>query len=156
MTLYLVRHAQAGSRSSWSGSDDKLRPLTLEGRHQTAELVGVLENMPIDRVLTSPYKRCVETAAPIAARFGVRLEVHEALAEGPFIEALSMARGLIDENVLFCSHGDIIPGLLDSFATADQLDLGSHPRCQKASVWICEPDAEHERFCRATYLPPPR
>jgi broad specificity phosphatase PhoE len=156
MTLYLVRHAQAGSRSTWTGENDELRPLTSEGRHQTANLVGMLELMPISRVFTSPYKRCIETAAPIAARFGCPLEIHHALAEGPFLEALSLARELIDEDVLFCSHGDIIPGLLDTFANVDDLDLGRQPRCQKASVWICEPDTDRQRFATATYLAPPR
>jgi phosphohistidine phosphatase SixA len=156
VTLYLVRHAQAGSRATWDGEDDQLRPLTGEGRHQTADLVGLLADMQISRVITSPYKRCIETAAPIAARLGVPVEVHQALAEGPCDDALALARDVISEDALFCSHGDIIPGMLDAFARDDQVDLGNNPRCQKGSVWVCEPAADLKRFAAATYLSPPR
>jgi broad specificity phosphatase PhoE len=156
MTLYLVRHAQAGSRSTWVGNDDRDRPLTSEGRHQVADLVGTIAEFPVTTVYTSPFLRCVETAAPIAARLGLTMVVTEALAEGPVVNALSLARKVADQHAVFVSHGDIIPGLLDSFARSDGLDLGSNPRCQKCSVWIVEPNSETCRYTSAAYLPPPR
>ncbi len=153
MTLYLLRHAQAGSRATWDGTDDTRRPLTSQGRRQAADLVGLLVDLPIDRVLSSPYLRCVETVAPLTARLGMPLEITEALAEGPEDDALALVRSLGSANVLMCSHGDIIPALLDTFRRVDRLDLGTDPRCQKGSVWMLEPGPV---FDKAVYLPPPK
>jgi broad specificity phosphatase PhoE len=155
MTLYLLRHAQAGTRHDWKG-EDRTRPLTAAGRYQAADLVGMLAEMGIDHIHTSPYRRCVETAAPLAARLGISLHITEALAEGPHDKALLMARGLADENTLFCSHGDIIPALLDTFAFSDGLDLGPHPKCQKGSVWVIEPSVDRKSMVRAQYIAPAR
>lgn len=153
MTLYLVRHAQAGSRSTWDGTDDTQRPLTAHGRHQAADLVDALAEVRIERVLSSPYLRCVETLAPLAARLGLPISITAALAEGPHDEALALARSVGSGNVVMCSHGDIIPGLLDTFRRHDGLDLGAEPRCQKASVWILDPGGT---FNQAAYLAPPK
>jgi 8-oxo-(d)GTP phosphatase len=136
MTLYLVRHAQAGSRSDWRG-DDRTRPLTSSGRHQAADLVGTFAEMGIEKIMTSPF-----------------VLVTEALAEGPHEQALQLARNLADEDVMFCSHGDIIPALLDTFAYLDGLDLGRTPKCQKGSVWALEPAADFASFVRAQYIAP--
>ena len=81
MTLYLVRHAKAGSRSSWDG-DDRLRPLTKMGRREAEGIADLLRDAPLERVLSSPYVRCTETVAPLAARRGLEVEEHDALAEG--------------------------------------------------------------------------
>ncbi len=155
MTLFLLRHAQAGSRSDWPG-DDRTRPLTSVGRHQSADLVGMLAEMGLAKVFSSPYTRCVETAAPLAARLGVSVIITEALAEGPHYGALALVRSLGHENALLCSHGDIIPALLDTFAFVDGVDLGPNPRCQKGSLWVLEPDAEAQTISRVQYIPPSR
>ena len=156
MTLYLVRHAQAGSRSSWSGTDDLLRPLTALGRYQAADIVGVLSEMGITEIRTSPYRRCIETVAPLAAALGLDLIVDERLTEGPATGAIALARSLAETSTVFCSHGDIIPAILDHLQLNDALDLGVDPRCQKGSTWICEPNRSWAgHFAEATYLAPP-
>lgn len=161
MTLYLLRHAQAGSRATWNGTDDTLRPLTAQGRRQSADLVDTLAEVGIERLLTSPYLRCVETLAPLAACIGVPVEITQALAEGPHDDALALVRSLGSLNVVMCSHGDIIPALLDTFRRVDSLDLGADPRCQKGSLWILEPGVPNglERwptFESAAYVGPPK
>ena len=160
MTLFLVRHAQAGSRSSWSGThlgiDDILRPLTPQGRYQSADLVGLLEEMGITEIRSSPYKRCLETVAPLAAALGLEVIVDERLAEGPADGAIALARALAETSTVFCSHGDVLPAILDHLRLNDALDLGADPRCQKGSTWICEPNrAWAGHFSEATYLAPP-
>ncbi len=156
MTVYLLRHANAGSRSKWSG-DDRLRPLNSDGRHQAADLVEVLGELGITRVISSPYRRCVQTVAPLAAALGLELEIHEALAEGPGGPAIDLARSLANEAAVLCSHGDIIPAILDALVVDDALSLGPDAKCQKASTWILEPNALRPGgFASASYVPPPR
>jgi phosphohistidine phosphatase SixA len=156
MTLFLVRHAQAGTRAGWSGTDDVLRPLTSQGRHQSADLVDLLGEMGITEIRTSPYKRCIETVAPLGAALGIDLIIDERLAEGPADGAIALARALAETSTAFCSHGDILPAILDHLRLNDALDLGPDPRCQKGSTWIVEPNKSWAgHFAEATYLAPP-
>ena len=87
MTIYLVRHAKAGDRSQWQ-LDDWLRPLSRAGRSQARALLDVLHDARFDRVLSSPYLRCVETVAPIAAARRLAIEPDDALAEGGDLDSV--------------------------------------------------------------------
>ena len=51
MTLYLVRHGDAGSRSAWDGND-RDRPLNGRGRTQADRLRDRYRKRPIERVLS--------------------------------------------------------------------------------------------------------
>ncbi|NUR76504.1 MAG: NUDIX hydrolase, partial [Thermoleophilia bacterium] len=73
MTL-LVRHASAGNRDEWTG-DDADRPLDERGRAQALGLVERLTPFRIERILTSPARRCVETVEPLARARGLDAEL---------------------------------------------------------------------------------
>ena len=157
MALFLVRHAQAGSRSDYGAAyDDRLRPLTSEGRHQAAALVDVLGEMGVKSLYSSPFRRCVQTAVPLASHLGIHVNETEDLAEGPAVGALRLARSLANDHAVFCSHGDIIPSILETLVAVDGISLGSSPKCQKASIWLLETNGSSDVFVRATYVPPPR
>ncbi len=156
MVLFLVRHAQAGSRAEANLPDDTIRPLTAEGRHQAAALVGVLTDLGARTVYSSTFRRCIETAAPLAAHLGVPMTVTEDLAEGPADAAIKLVRARSEDSAALVSHGDIIPAVLEHLAQIDGLDLGSAPKCQKGSVWMLETDGRTGRFVKATYVPAQR
>ncbi len=159
MPLLLVRHAQAGSRTGFAG-DDMLRPLTGRGRHQAADIAGLLLDLIGTRPVvlrSSPYRRCIETVAPYAAATGLQLHVEPWLAEGPTEEARDRVRAISpsmrDRAEVWCSHGDIIPAVIEMLAAEDHLDLGVEPRVQKASIWVLDVDPD-DRYAAATYLGP--
>jgi 8-oxo-dGTP diphosphatase len=112
MPLLLVRHAAAGKRSAWT-RDDRLRPLDERGRSQAEGLVHTLARWKVERVLTSPYVRCVQTVEPLAERLGLPIEERGELAEGAGRDA---AMALVDEvdgtSAVLCTHGDIVLELL--------------------------------------------
>lgn len=151
MPVLLVRHANAGSRKDWE-ADDRLRPLSAKGARQARDLVAALEPFAPQRILSSPYSRCVETVAPLAERLSLRVEPLEELAEGNAPAALALVRALADEKVAICTHGDIIPEILVALADEDRVDLGPRPRQAKGSAWVLE--ASDGRFSRARYLAP--
>jgi hypothetical protein len=104
----------------------------------------------------APDPTSIETVAPLAAALGLEIIVDERLAEGPAHGAIALARALAETSTVFCSHGDILPAILDHLRLNDALDLGPDPRCQKGSTWICEPNKSWAgHFAEATYLPPP-
>jgi len=159
VTLLLVRHAEAESRSGWDGPD-VLRPLSHKGRRQAGGLVHVLgDRFVLGRLVASPSLRCIETLSPTAAALCLDLEVAEALAEAsdpePAVELARSGATLPSSAgaLVLCSHGDVIPAILDLLKAADGVDLGPQPRCQKGSAWVLE--GKRGRFTTATYIPPP-
>lgn len=54
------------------------------GRHQAQAIAKFLEDAPIDAVVSSPRKRALDTAAPLAKALGVEPDVREGLAEMHF------------------------------------------------------------------------
>jgi 8-oxo-dGTP diphosphatase len=151
-TLYLVRHAAAGSRHQWEG-DDRLRPLTAKGARQAAALAEQLGSEPIDQVLTSPYVRCRQTVEPLAVRLGLEVLDHPALAEGSTREEQRhLVSSLAGSNAVLCSHGDVIPELLEWLASRGA-PLPPLADCKKGSVWVVE--LEGGRPVAARYTPPP-
>lgn len=125
--ILLIRHGRAGKRSAWAG-DDRLRPLNAKGRRQAAALPKLLAGFGIERILSSPYRRCVETVEPLAAALRLEIEQRAELAEGA--DAADVAR-LLNEaggtTVALCTHGDVIAEV-----------IGAGRRAEKGSVWVIE------------------
>lgn len=151
VSLLLIRHANAGSRRDWAG-DDSLRPLSTKGRRQAKALIDQLEPWAPSRVLSSSYRRCVETVKPLAADLGLKVEAVDELAEGAGRSAVELVRSLHDGHVALCTHGDVITEILVALADEDRLDLGPAPRQAKGSTWVL--GAKKGRFVTATYVPP--
>ncbi len=152
MALYLVRHAKAGSRRDWDGPDEA-RPLSRKGRRQAEGLVHVLADRPVQRVLSSPYVRCVQTVEPLAEKLGVPVEEADALAEGAAPgDAVDLLRALASSTAVLCTHGDLIPPVLDTLAATEGLLLPPGYPFAKGSTW--ELDVVGDRWLSARYLPP--
>ncbi|MFH0910192.1 MAG: phosphohistidine phosphatase SixA [Planctomycetota bacterium] len=87
MDLYLVRHGAAMDRADPACPKDSERPLTADGAlktRQVAEGLRVLGLQP-DRLLSSPYRRALETARIMARALGFpeeEIEESEALLPG--------------------------------------------------------------------------
>jgi 8-oxo-dGTP diphosphatase len=150
--LYLVRHADAGDRSGWPGTD-RDRPLSQKGERQSAGLADALADAGVTRLLASPFVRCVQTLEPLAARLGLTVDADPRLAEGAGAAlALEAAAECRDAPAALCSHGDVIPDVLEALLR-DGLKVKDDLRWQKASTWVLTWDGD--RLTRGTYLPPP-
>lgn len=75
--IYFVRHAQP--EHDWE--DDRTRPLTGEGRRDSAIVFEFLKDKHIDAFYSSPYKRSVDTIADSADFFGKDIITDEDLRE---------------------------------------------------------------------------
>ena len=154
--LYVVRHAKAGSRSDFDG-DDIDRPLTNSGRKQAAALAERLASVSPTVIVSSPYRRCVETVEPLAVAVDSVVQVDDRLAEfadenvRPDASLFDLLYSLPDRAVV-CSHGDVIPAVIESLAGAGMRINGS-AEWGKGSVWVLQRDAN--RFVSALAWPPP-
>ncbi|MGH9279994.1 MAG: SixA phosphatase family protein [Acidimicrobiales bacterium] len=154
MTLYLVRHGDAGDRDEWAGPDH-LRPLDEIGWKQAEQLPDLLADKGMQRVISSPYTRCVQTVEPLAEQLGLRVEESDALAEGAGADdTVALVRSLAGITTVLCTHGDNIPRLLERLEQLDGLPLPDDYPYDKGSTWVLEADGSG-RFVRAEHVPPP-
>ncbi|MFJ7936331.1 histidine phosphatase family protein [Sporosarcina sp. NPDC096371] len=72
--IYVIRHCEAEGQSSES-------PLTARGYRQASELATFFENVNVERIISSPYKRAVQTIQPLAERLNVEIEMNSQLEE---------------------------------------------------------------------------
>lgn len=151
VTIYLIRHAHAGSRAGWNG-DDLDRPLSERGAQQAAGLVAELGDAPIGRIWSSPYRRCIQTVEPLGARLGLEVRTAGVLAEGsPIDDVLTFVADRAKHHPALCTHGDLVPKVIRHLLAAGmQADQG--PVAQKGSVWVL--DVEDGRVARGRYVPP--
>jgi 8-oxo-dGTP diphosphatase len=150
--LYVVRHADAGHRGA-GDEPDANRELTERGRRQAEGLGHLLADHGISRLLASPYRRCVQTLEPLGERLGVAVEADDRLGEGTGARgALAAAGEVRDASAVLCSHGDVIPDLLDHLQ-AHGTRLRDELRWPKASTWVFTWDGDD--LATGSYLPPP-
>ena len=109
MSVLLLRHARAGERAAWTG-DDTLRPLDDRGLRQALALRDLAQRA-IGRIVSSPYRRCVETVEPLAEALGIPIELDDRLAEGASTQLALALLGELDGG-LACTHGDVIEAVL--------------------------------------------
>jgi phosphohistidine phosphatase SixA len=122
--MLLVRHASAGSSAEWAG-DDYDRPLDDKGVEQARELVERLASFRIERILSSPAKRCVDTVEPLARSRNLEVEVLGELdQERMFTEGIALVRDRAHEDIVVCGHGGLEGALRDP------------PKWKKAAVLV--------------------
>ena len=110
-TVFLVRHAKAAPRDGWTGSD-RDRPLVDKGRRQAERLARALGPEGPVLVAASPWLRCRQTATPLAAAVGCRVELDDRLGyDAPDLAGWvdAMAGDHPGQAVVGVSHGDLIP-----------------------------------------------
>lgn len=79
-TLILVRHGKAESRKSWQGSE-ATRPITPLGSAASYALGRELACYAPNRIVSSPWKRCMETVATFAHDSSLYIEQIAELTE---------------------------------------------------------------------------
>ena len=115
-------------------------------------LVGLWRDRPLTRVLSSPYVRCTQTVEPLASAVGLEVEEIDALAEGHAQQAQHLVQSLVATDAALCTHGDIIPAVLQHLEAAG-VRIVSQWQWSKSSTWVLH--ADNGEFSHATYVPKP-
>jgi len=136
-----MRHARAGTRLLAPDLDDA-RKLDGAGRRQAARLPGHLADFSLERVVSSPLVRCVDTVAPLARALGLEVEIREELEPSATKrDALRLLRELSPSS-LACTHREVFETLFDG-----------EIECEKSALWIVERQGAH--VTPVAYLPAP-
>jgi phosphohistidine phosphatase SixA len=77
-------------------------------------LVEGLAAYQVDQILTSPYRRCVETVEALAAARGLEPELRDELGESEqAIHGAALLRAVAGRDVVLCGHGGLEAALID-------------------------------------------
>lgn len=151
MAIYLVRHAKAGKKSQWKGSD-LARPLDEAGRIQAQALAIRISAEAPTKLMSSPFLRCVQSLKDLSDLTGLPVLTDERLAEDMDVaDAIHLLEQVPDRTVI-CSHGDMIPAVIQMLERRG-MTITTTPEWRKASVWVLE---RHKKsFVSAAAWPPP-
>lgn len=119
--LILVRHGKAFPRAKWHETEH-VRPLLALGTRQAMALTGLLSAWKTKKLISSPWKRCMATLAPLSAATGKPIRKVACLSEkastanpdktSRFIERL-LEKG---KPVIYCTHRPVLPLILEIYA----------------------------------------
>jgi phosphohistidine phosphatase len=119
MNLYILRHASAGLRRANPILDVK-RPLDKEGKKHSLQLAYVLNalNIQFDLIVSSPLKRCLQTASMVGTETGYEAQIVQSTALAPsatFKEFQHLLHEHSDrENILLVGHNPNLSSFLGS------------------------------------------
>ena len=133
LNAYILRHASAGTRRINPKIDLK-RPLDKEGKQHCLYLAHVLNAMKLnfDLIVSSPLKRCLQTAQLIATEMGYESKILHAQALEPNA-AYSQFERLVHEcrtyeNVLMVGHNPTLTSFLGTLIGSSTEEVGSPAR----------------------------
>jgi broad specificity phosphatase PhoE len=151
--VYVIRHAEAGDRKRWEGPDEA-RPLSEAGRRQAERMVELFADQPFVQLLSSPFRRCLQTLEPLAEARALSVEPRDELAEGrpwEYLEKLILeAEG--EGPTAVCVHGDAFRALM-----GDLVERGIAQRVdgsfRKGATWVLE--VRDGAIASARHIPAP-
>lgn len=138
--LVLLRHASAGSRSAWRGTD-LARPLDAGGAADADALAWMLRCFGPARVISSAAERCVATVRPFAALTGAKIEIEPLFTVGAMAAADAVAlrtAGLAAEQraAIVCVHRENVPLLVASACARLGAGPPPGPPLAKGAFWV--------------------
>lgn len=110
-SLVLVRHAKAVSRATWGyGINSEItRPLVMgRGQAQARDVAALLSAYGVRELVSSPWRRCVDTLAPYAHGCGLDLRSDEAFTEVSALMAPELMQASFRD---LLERGSVLEGL---------------------------------------------
>jgi len=129
--IVVLRHAKALPRENWKKAD-AARPLSARGARQARAAVGPLRAFGVRRVVSSDAVRCLTTVEPVAAALGTGIRRVHDLGQDAWEDGTADVRSVIGKRVrsrkpaVLCSHGPVLPGILNELALATGTLRGSY------------------------------
>ncbi|MFM6962813.1 MAG: NUDIX hydrolase [Micrococcales bacterium] len=123
--VIVLRHAKATPRADWKGGravDDGKRPLHEFGRAQAKALIKPIAAFGPKLVVTSPWKRCLDTVMPFATKRKVKIVERHQLSELGNAKRPARTSDVVEDlmlsskSVVLCSHRPSLPTILRTIA----------------------------------------
>jgi phosphohistidine phosphatase len=139
MNLFILRHASAGIRRVNPLLDTK-RPLDKEGKRHCLHLAHVLNAMKLqfDLIISSPLKRCMQTASLVGTETGYEAKILTASALTPEATYAQFQKLLQDnakfENLLVVGHDPNVTAFLGSLLVPASAATRASVRFRKGTL----------------------
>lgn len=121
-TVLFIRHGKAEGRKTWTGTDAD-RPLTPRGAAYAYALTREISCFDVERLVTSPWKRCEGTVEAFSWQTGLPMVMADELTEDAFAAKPDEAwRRILDElnraldtgeTTAICMHRPVIGGIFE-------------------------------------------
>jgi 8-oxo-(d)GTP phosphatase len=115
--LVVARHAKAKPRAGWTRAEGE-RPLATSGKRQASALAAMLMAWRPERVVSSPWLRCLQTVRPYAALRELQVRAAPALTEHAAARHPGKAAKAVEKQLgkakptLVCTHRPVLPVVL--------------------------------------------
>lgn len=132
-SVIVLRHAKTVPGDTWDGPDST-RPLMRRGADQARSIAQGLAAYRPQRIYTSTAARCIATIAPVARVTAVRVKQTETLSQDAYelgessIDRFAEKRLARQESVILCTHGPVLPDLVDEIAHLTSTPITSQLR----------------------------
>ncbi len=147
MPLVITRHAKAKPRSQWTKPEGE-RPLAPSGFRQAKALRDLIACWEPQRVVTSPWVRCVQTMQPYIKATSPRVKMVDSFTEraaksNPQKTAAKFGKLLTASRVtVYCGHRPVMPIVLDVLRSAALNDAAGalpseDPYLRPGAVLVC-------------------
>ena len=139
----LLRHARAG-RKIRDRAKDFRRGLDRKGEQVALSLPELITSYLLpELVVSSPFRRCVQTVEPLADGLGVHVVEDDRFTPGRSRTAVRKAFSDVAADSVICTHGEVIAQLFDKPV-----------RCAKGGFWMVE--RRGDKFIPSRYVEAPQ
>jgi 8-oxo-dGTP pyrophosphatase MutT (NUDIX family)/phosphohistidine phosphatase SixA len=126
--IIVLRHGRAVPPATWDGPD-ATRPLLHRGLEQSINVAPAIAAWAPARLISSTAVRCLATIEPIAAITGLTVKQSTGISQDAWEDGTATVRKTIRKRlragaaVVLCSHGPVIPEIIDAVAAATNTPL---------------------------------
>lgn len=126
--LVAVRHGKAVTPSAWDGPDSS-RPLMQRGTDQAAAIAKGIAAFGPTKIISSTAARCQATVAPLALLLDLPIKTTDAISQDAYAEGTAAVQHVVAKrikrqvSVVLCSHGPVLPQIIDAAAQATKTPL---------------------------------
>jgi phosphohistidine phosphatase SixA len=144
ITVYVVRHAEKAQPAADADPDSAKDPsLTPLGKARADALPAALGDTRLTAIFSTPYKRTLETVAPIARREGVEVQTVEAADVAGLVERIrALGAG---SSALVSGHSNTVPQIIEALGVGEKVELGEDDHGDLFVVTLTRSEARLER-----------
>ena len=120
--IVAVRHGKAVPAQTWDGPDAS-RPLMHRGSDQSAGIARGIAAYSPERIISSTAVRCLGTVAPLSELTGIPVKATTSISQDAYEHGKSTVPAVIakrlkkKESVVLCSHGPVLPQIIEEIAS---------------------------------------
>jgi 8-oxo-dGTP diphosphatase len=121
--IIAVRHGKAVAPQSWDGPD-ATRPLLTRGGDQAHSIAPALAAFAPERIVSSTATRCVATVTPLSVSIGQAIKHEPGISQDAWEHSEATVADAVAKRLrkarttVFCSHGPVIPEIVEEVARA--------------------------------------